>query len=312
METRNEVMASTDAVKTISESLKETDELPLKQIGDIVEVLGAEVAMGLLAEVARVQAEGGLDVRDGTRRRTDGGVFFSLAKARLPKTDRNRIFRIRPPKPPAAEEAAGSEGSTPKATDGAPSGRNARDAAQRPPPPGGGVAVFARDSGAQGRRRVVEIEVVRHHAKPNPPPVPVTEASAPPVQRPPEERPSAPEARPVRRIVVAVPREEAAPATPDAARERIRGALRGLPPAAQKAVLLDLLGEFGAAASVKEPKAATVTAPDAPGVNREQVLASVTEALGLTSGDLARALYSDDGPGARAKARAALERWRRA
>jgi hypothetical protein len=44
---------------------------------------------------------------------------------------------------------------------------------------------------------------------------------------------------------------------------------------------------------------------------RERVLASVTEALGLTSGDLARALFGDDGPGARAKARVALERWRR-
>src|SRR5215475_8938960 len=93
-------MATDDAVTTITESLKETDELPRKQIAEIVEVLGADVALSLLDETRRVQGEGGIEVRDGTRRRTDGGVFFSLAKGRLPKADRNRIFRVRPPKAP--------------------------------------------------------------------------------------------------------------------------------------------------------------------------------------------------------------------
>src|ERR1051325_10980394 len=82
-------MATDDAVTTITQSLKETDELPRKQIGEIVDVLGAEVALELLAETRRVQDERGIEVRDGTRRRTDGGVFFSLAKAKLPKADRN-------------------------------------------------------------------------------------------------------------------------------------------------------------------------------------------------------------------------------
>ena len=79
------LMATADPVNTIAESLKETDELPRKQIAEIVEVLGPDASLAILAETRRVQDEGGVAVRDGTRRRTDGGVFFSLAKAQLPK-----------------------------------------------------------------------------------------------------------------------------------------------------------------------------------------------------------------------------------
>jgi len=117
--------------------------------------------------------------------------------------------------------------------------------------------------------------------------------------------------------VVAVPREEPPPATPDVARDRIRGALRGLSPGAQRSVLAELVAEVGGAPGREKKPAEAVESRAAgrgdekPQVDRERVLAAVTEALGLTSGDLARALYGDDGPGARAKARGALERWRR-
>src|SRR5690242_5291320 len=99
-------MATADAVNDIIQALNETDEQPRKQIAEIVEVLGGDVALGLLQQVQSVQETGGQVVRDGTRQRTPGGVFFSLAKAKLPKADRNRIFRLRPPKPPHEEAPA--------------------------------------------------------------------------------------------------------------------------------------------------------------------------------------------------------------
>src|SRR5437773_9998996 len=93
-------MSTADAVNNIIQALNETDEQPRKQIAEIVDVLGGDVALGLLQEVKSVQETGGQAVRDGTRQRTPGGIFFSLAKGKLPKADRNRIFRLRPPNPP--------------------------------------------------------------------------------------------------------------------------------------------------------------------------------------------------------------------
>ena len=100
-------MAVEDVGSSISEALAERDEIPRRQITEIIEVLGEAAALEVLAEARRVQDEGGLAVRDGTRQRTVGGVFFSLAKARLPRADRNRIFRVK------IEGAAPPEGAPP-------------------------------------------------------------------------------------------------------------------------------------------------------------------------------------------------------
>ena len=90
---------------------------------------------------------------------------------------------------------------------------------------------------------------------------------------------------------------------------------------AQRRVLLDILREIGglpepvakrAPEPKREPRPLPKEEPD--GVNdktREHVLAAVTEALGLSNADLARALYGDESAGARAKARNVLERWRK-
>lgn len=292
-------MATADPVATIAESLKETEEIPRKQITEIVEVLGAEVALELLAETRRVQDAGGLEVRDGTRRRTDGGVYFSLAKARLPKADRNRIFRIRPPRPEG-------EGSPPQ-------GPAPGEAAERPRRPTARDAEPARapsaPSAGAGRRRVVEVEVLRHHAKPLQP-QPIGEPPRPVVAPPPErELRAVPEERPVRRIVTVVPAREEAPPTPEAAQDRIRGLLKGFDKGGQRRLLEELLHELGGDTRTKVAAPASNAALD--DKLREQVLASVTEALGLSSGDLARVLYGDENQNTRSKARVALERWRR-
>lgn len=298
---RSEIMATVDAVTTIAEALKETDEIPRKQIAEIIGVLGPDVALELLTETRRVQDAGGVEVRDGTRRRTDGGVFFSLAKARLPKADRNRIFRIRPPR---------SEGS-----DAPPSDSPVAVAKTPRPAPAPAPPVDDNRAAGAGRRRVVEVEVLRHHAKP-PAPRPVIESLPVPVAPAPRPEPRpVPEERPIRRIVtVATPVREEPPATPEAARDRVRALIKGFSANDQRRLLEELLHELGGA---MRPGRAPAPAPAAPPKGtvddklREQVLASVTEALGLTSGDLARALYGEENQTARSKARVALERWRR-
>jgi hypothetical protein len=306
-------MATVDAVNTIAESLKETDELPRKQIGEIVEVLGPDASLALLAETRRVQDEGGVAVRDGTRRRTDGGVFFSLAKAQLPKADRNRIFRIRPPKSPESERSADApssqNGSAPVARAVTPPPERAR---QEP------LQVVAAPM-AGGRRRVVEVEVLRSFPKPLPPSpmeVPVRPAG---IARPsPVEPPrTQQELRPLRRIVtVAPPVRDEPPATPEAARDRVRTLLKGLSTPDQKRVIGELAREVGALperAPFRGTDSSSSVAQSA-GVDdatRERVLAAVTDALGLATEDLAVVLYGDNTPSTKSKARLALDRWRK-
>jgi hypothetical protein len=306
-------MATVNAVNTIAESLKETDELPRKQIGEIVEVLGPDASLALLAETRRVQDEGGVAVRDGTRRRTDGGVFFSLAKAQLPKADRNRIFRIRPPKSPESERPGD-----------APSSQNGSVPVARPvaPPPDRvrkePVQVVAAPM-AGGRRRVVEVEVLRSFPKPpSPSPVelPVRPAG---MARPAPAEPlrTQQELRPLRRIVtVAPPVRDEPPATPEAARDRIRTLLKGLSTLDQRRVIGELAREVGAL-----PERVPVRATESRGsvaqpsgvddATRERVLAAVTDALGLATEDLAVVLFGDETPSTKSKARLVLDRWRK-
>lgn len=305
-------MATADAVNNIIQALNETDEQPRKQIAEIVEVLGDDVALGLLQEVRSVQDTGGQAVRDGTRQRTPGGVFFSLAKARLPKADRNRIFRLRPPKPP--EEAAPAP-AQPPAPKPAPVPRPPREDDGRrrvvefsASPKGNAVG-----GGGLGRRRVVDVEILRQAPKPAPPlPTPLTAVRQPEAQHA-EPRRAESDARPVRRIVTLGPREEPPPTTADAAVVRVRGLLKALGAEDQRRVLSELLAELGGAKVPAPPVRADNGAKDVDSGLRERVLAAVTDVLGLSTTDLARVLYGEETPtpGARNRARAALERWRR-
>jgi hypothetical protein len=127
-----------------------------------------------------------------------------------------------------------------------------------------------------------------------------------------DDAPPPPVVRPVRRIVTIAAKEES-PGTPDGAKDRIRTLLRGMGADARRDVLAELLHEEGGLVGRSRVEAApspgeTGLAADAV---RESVLAAVTDALGLSVADLARALYGSDTPSARSKARAALERWRR-
>lgn len=86
---RQHERAIRDAIQQISTTLNETDEQPMRHITRTVELLGYEWALTLLADVAHIEANGGMMLSDGTRRRTVGGVFFYLLKQRLKEQNRN-------------------------------------------------------------------------------------------------------------------------------------------------------------------------------------------------------------------------------
>lgn len=96
-------MASESTIQTISKALGEADEGPLAQIQAVVKVLGEETSLALLAETDRIEKAGGMERGDGKGRRSAGGVFFYLARQKLPKEQRAAIFNDkmpRDPKPP--------------------------------------------------------------------------------------------------------------------------------------------------------------------------------------------------------------------
>lgn len=97
------IMATASTIQTISKSLGEADEGPLAQITAVVDALGDETCLALLAETERIEKAGGMERGDGKGRRSPGGVFFYLARQKLPKEQRSAIFNDKMPreaKPP--------------------------------------------------------------------------------------------------------------------------------------------------------------------------------------------------------------------
>jgi hypothetical protein len=100
-----------ELVSTIAQQLGETQPGPINQIRRIIQRLGPEAALAFLQETQQIEAQGGRLLPDGSRRRTPGGVFFSLVKARVSPKDRAAIFfppaRRQPrPEQPAPQTAA--------------------------------------------------------------------------------------------------------------------------------------------------------------------------------------------------------------
>ena len=79
-------------VADIAAQLGETEEEPLGTIRRIVVRLGPESALALLQEAQAIEAQGGLWLNDGSRKRTPGGVYFFLVRERTEKPDRLAIF----------------------------------------------------------------------------------------------------------------------------------------------------------------------------------------------------------------------------
>lgn len=78
--------------KEVAAQLGESAETPVQQIARMLEQVGRDFVAELLAEVEKIEADGGLMTDDGSRRRTKGGVFFYLAKGKLPPDARQVVF----------------------------------------------------------------------------------------------------------------------------------------------------------------------------------------------------------------------------
>jgi hypothetical protein len=65
--------------------------LVVKQINVIVEKFGVDAAMAMLQETLDIEANGGMLVSEGTRRRTLGGIFFHLARERVEPSERYQL-----------------------------------------------------------------------------------------------------------------------------------------------------------------------------------------------------------------------------
>src|SRR5262245_38549655 len=76
----------------IAAQLGETEDGPRGTILRVVERLGQAAARAFLEETLAIEAQGGIWLGDGSRRRTPGGVFFYLVRERSPKPDRLAIF----------------------------------------------------------------------------------------------------------------------------------------------------------------------------------------------------------------------------
>jgi RNA recognition motif-containing protein len=78
--------------KQIAEKLGETELKPIQQIRRLIDFFGQEQVQKWLDETMEIEANGGLLVPDGTRRRTPGGVFFFHTRNAIEEPLRNQIF----------------------------------------------------------------------------------------------------------------------------------------------------------------------------------------------------------------------------
>jgi len=76
----------------MARQLNETDPAAIGQIERIVERLGAKAVQAFLQETLEIEAQGGIMLCDGSRRRTPGGAFFYLVKGRISRRDRAAIW----------------------------------------------------------------------------------------------------------------------------------------------------------------------------------------------------------------------------
>jgi hypothetical protein len=82
-------MDDTLTVDHLADALQEPKVPLLRQV---LRTLGADRCAALLADTLTCEAHGGLLTKDGTRRRTPGGVFFQLVKEQCTPRERARLF----------------------------------------------------------------------------------------------------------------------------------------------------------------------------------------------------------------------------
>jgi hypothetical protein len=76
-------------VDTLAEALQEPKRALLLKV---LRTLGQDRCAAILADTLQCEDGGGMLTKDGTRRRTPGGVFFQLVKDRATRQERRRLF----------------------------------------------------------------------------------------------------------------------------------------------------------------------------------------------------------------------------
>ena len=85
--------------ETLAAILQEPQVPLLRQV---LRTLGQDRCAALLADTLACEARGGMHTKDGTRRRTPGGVFFQLVMAQATPKERQRLLYRARPQPPNA------------------------------------------------------------------------------------------------------------------------------------------------------------------------------------------------------------------
>jgi PHAX RNA-binding domain len=76
-------------VEQLAQALQEPKKTLLSQV---LRTLGMDRTTAILADTLTCEANGGMLTKDGSRRRTPGGVFFQLVKDRATRQERQRLF----------------------------------------------------------------------------------------------------------------------------------------------------------------------------------------------------------------------------
>src|SRR5438874_7511064 len=76
-------------VDTLAEVLQEPNRPLLTQV---LRTLGSDRTTAILADTLTCESNGGMLTKDGTRRRTRGGVFFQLVREQATPHERRRLF----------------------------------------------------------------------------------------------------------------------------------------------------------------------------------------------------------------------------
>ncbi|MEP7049724.1 MAG: phosphorylated adapter RNA export RNA-binding domain-containing protein [Pseudomonadota bacterium] len=217
-------MSSEQTINTIAKALGEADEGPLAQIKAVMDNLGEQACVTLLAETEKIEKAGGLMRGDGSGRRSPGGVFFFLARQRLPRDVRAAIFNDKKPRDPRAP------GSVP-----APAAKAPKPGAPVPPSAGG-----------LPRRRVFEV-VPASKPAPSSSSVPRSEPRGAWPPAPPEGAFIPPE------LPAAVVRAKA--------KQGAQTALAAVNPTDQYLILIELLAELHAQYGGEPPRSSAAEVP---------------------------------------------------
>ncbi|MEO8904431.1 MAG: phosphorylated adapter RNA export RNA-binding domain-containing protein [Polyangiaceae bacterium] len=217
-------MSSEQTIQTIAKALGEADDGPVAQIKAVMDNLGEQACVTLLAETEKIEKAGGLMRGDGSGRRSPGGVFFFLARQRLPRDVRAAIFNDKKPRDPRAP-ASSSAGEVKVSKPGAPAAA----------PPSSGLP----------RRRVFEVV-------PASKPAPSTSA---PRSEPRGEWPPAPP------VGAFIPPELPAAVVRAKAKQGAQAALAGLNPTDQYLLLVELLADLHVQFGGEPPRSSAVEEP---------------------------------------------------